>query len=81
MDRVIVTKPMVGIFAMQVCACKEATNAEVLKVCNRQNPAGTSNGWSTVVRTKDDLSSMVAENCLPVQCADDAEREHLMVLC
>ena len=40
--RVIVTKFYNGLCGMQVCAVHDATDEEVLAVCNRENPSGTS---------------------------------------
>jgi hypothetical protein len=76
MDRVVVTSPWMGLIAMQVCALKDATDEEILKVCNRDNPAGTTNGWCTVVRKDEEHPERK-----PVLCADDPERMHFIVLC
>ncbi len=81
--RVIVTKPMLnladaGLWAicyMQVCAVKDATDNEILETCNRENVAGTTNGWTTVIRQ--DTERMQGA----VPCADDSGRQHLMVGC
>lgn len=67
-----------GIYAlcyMRVCAHKDAQDDEILRVCNEQNPSGTTNGWATVVREEDDRWPG------PVQCADDETRQHIVVLC
>lgn len=77
MDKVIVTRPMVGICHMQVCAHKDATDDEILAVCNRQNPAGTTNGWSSIVREESEFWG----DMRPVQCQDDPERVHYIVAC
>ena len=76
MERVVVTKAMLGICGMQVCAAKDATDEEILEVCNCENPAGTINGWGIV--TRDDKE--YPDNN-PVQCADDSERLHFIVFC
>lgn len=76
MDRVVITRPILGICHMAVCAAKDATDEEILDVCNRENPSGTSAGWASVVR--DDPEYPQAN---PVQCADDSERLHIMVSC
>ena len=81
MDRVIVTKPIVGICGMQVCAVKDATDEEILDVCNRCNPAGTSNGWAEVIRTEDEESMFRTKASLPVKCAQEPDRMHFLVLC
>lgn len=74
--RVIVTKFFNGIASMQVCAVADATDEEILSVCNAENPSGTSLGWCEVVRQ--DLDH---PNRNPVACADDASRVHLLVYC
>lgn len=77
MNRVIVTRPIIGICHMQVCAHNDVTDDEILEVCNRENPSGTSNGWSTVCHTDSESWGKVG----PVQCKDDPERTHYMVSC
>lgn len=72
--RVAVTRAMMGICHMQVCAAKDATDEEILEVCNRENPAGTTNGWSSVTRGQD-------EKTKPVQCQGHADRLHFIVGC
>ena len=79
MNRVEVSNPILGICHMQVCAVKNATDDEILAVCNRDNPAGTSNGWSTVVREPDPDSLFKAPG--PVQCKDHEDRLHFLVAC
>ena len=76
MSRVIVTRSIIGICHMQVCAEADTTDEEILKVCNKENPSGTSLGWCRVIR--DDKEK---PNCNPVQCADDKERMHFMIAC
>jgi hypothetical protein len=73
--RVIVTKPMVGITAMQVCCVKDATDEEILAVCNSENPSGTTNGWGVVIRNNE----MGYAN--PVVCGADKERLHILIVC
>jgi hypothetical protein len=70
--RVIVTRPMIGICHMQACAVSDASDAEILAACNRDNPAGTTNGWSEVVREGEGA---------PVQCESDPARTHFLVVC
>ncbi len=74
MNKVIVTRCVVGICHMQVCAVASATNKEILKVCNMENPSGVS-PWGKVIRkkTKSDPG--------PVKCADDSKRKHFLVSC
>lgn len=70
--RIVVTNPFVGICGMQVCAPKDATDAEILAVCNHENPSGTSNGWSSVIREGQGA---------PVPCSDDPEKMHFLAEC
>lgn len=79
-NRVTVARGMVGIFGMQVCAVSDATDEEILEVCNKENPAGTTNGWGTVVR-KIEEDTFTTENMLPVQCEKEPDRIHFLVLC
>lgn len=76
--RVVVTNPMVGLLAMQVCAVKDATDEEILHVANRENLCGTTNGWCHVVR---ELEEHYEEKHLPVQCKDHEDRLHFLVTC
>lgn len=76
MNRVMVTQPMIGIFYMQVCAVADATDEEILEVANKDNPAGTRNGWSTV--TREDHEN---EKIRPIICADDKNRKHFILIC
>ena len=79
MDRVIITSPVVGICHMQVCAVKDATDEEILHVCNRGNPSGTTNGWSSVVREAEPDS--IFKTPAPVACAETPDRIHFLVGC
>ena len=72
MNRIITSTPVLGICHMQVCAEKDVTDDEVLTHCNRDNPSGTSNGWSSVVRD--------GKNA-PVPCHYDSQRLHILVGC
>lgn len=74
MDRVTVSRSVVGICHMQVCAVADATDAEILKVCNGENPSGTQAGWTTVIREGED-------NQRPVQCQSLGDRLHFLVSC
>ena len=82
MNKVVVTIPMIGICFMQVCAEADATDAEILAVCNSENPAGTMNGWGKVWRTAEEEED---ENKLPVDCGDNKldglKRKHFLVSC
>ena len=82
MERVIITRRMVGAVAMQVCADRDATDEEILNVCNIQNPSGTSNGWVSVVREVKEDNPFYTKYSLPVPCGDNPEtRLHFIVLC
>ena len=76
MEDVIVTKPMIGLTAMQACVIKSLSDEEILEKVNTLNQCGTENGWVKVIR--DDSEG---KNCLPVQCTDYKYREHLIILC
>lgn len=78
MDRVEVSRSFVGLTGMQVCAVKDATDKEILAVCNAYNPAGTTKGWTTVIR-EENAERHNADG--PVQCNDHADRNHYLVLC
>jgi hypothetical protein len=75
--RVLVTRAIVGVAHMQVCAANDATDEEILAVCNQENPSGTSRGWSSVCRADDEFWGKLA----PVTCSDDPKRLHYMVSC
>ena len=86
-ERVVVTQPMCdpatfGLYAlafMQVCAVRDATDDEILTVCNRENHAGTQDGWTTVNRDTDEDEQPRVQGA--VDCAEDAARIHLLVSC
>ena len=78
MERVEITQCMVGICHMQVCAVDDATDEEILEVCNSQNPSGTSGGWQEVVR--EELEFNIKE-MLPRPCSDYPGRTHFLVAC
>jgi hypothetical protein len=78
MNRVEVSRRAVGILYMQVCAEKDATDEEILLVCNGENPSGTSLGWCEVVRV---LSEGIIENMLPIVCDKYEGRLHFLVSC
>ncbi len=77
MEKVIVTKPMVGLCHMQVCVDKTATDEEILTVCNRDNPSGTSSGWGRVIKSDDPNWGTIG----PVQCKEYPSRIHYLVSC
>ena len=72
MNRVVVTKPMMGGYAMQVCAKSEVTDEEILLVCNKDNPSGSTNGWGIVCRKEAETG--------PIQCKDYSDRTHFIVM-
>lgn len=75
MKSVEITRGFVGISSMQVCVDSDATDEEILEVCNGENLCGTSNGWCDVVRAaRDGING-------PVQCEKHPDRNHLLVLC
>jgi hypothetical protein len=77
MPRIVVTRSIVGIAHMQVCAEADVTDEEILAVCNRENPSGTEYGWSRVCRADDEFWGKTA----PTPCADDPTRTHFLVAC
>lgn len=80
--RVEVTRSIVGIAGMQVCAVNDATDEEILETCNRENPSGTSEGWGTVLRTEREETSLYPGMAwLPVKCDTHPDRIHIIVLC
>lgn len=85
MERVVILRPMMRLFAMQVCAVSDATDEEILRVCNLQNPSGTTNGWCEVIRHvekhHEDNFQAFSKNCEPVTCEDDPNRTHFIIGC
>lgn len=75
-ERVVVTRPFVGLIHMQVCAVADATDEEILEVCNRDNPSFTSAGWSYVHRNNTEHP-----NLNPGPCQDFPGRVHFLVGC
>ncbi len=75
--RVIVTRTWVSFFGMQVCTVIDATDEEILKICNEENPAGTTNGWVRVIREGEDRFP----EAFPVSCEKYPDRQHLIVIC
>lgn len=72
MDNITIERPWMGLYHMQVCCKKESTNEEILECCNKENPSGTSLGWTTVVRSGDNK---------PGQCKNYPGRLHIIVSC
>ena len=80
MKRVEVTRFWCGLCFMQVCAVPDATNEEILEVCNRENPSGTEHGWVGVVRKLEDARD-ITEKQLPGPCENFPNRTHFLVFC
>jgi hypothetical protein len=80
MNRIVVTRPFVGILYMQVCAVNDASDEEILEVCNRENPSGTTAGWGRVIRTLKDTCED-NKGALPAICSEDKNRTHFLVVC
>ena len=76
MERVEVARCMMGIAHMQVCAVADATDEEILNICNKQNPAGTQNGWMVVIRDDKEYPQ-----CNPIRCNEHPDRMHFMISC
>jgi len=74
MDRVVVTRYVLGFAFMQVCAVKDVTDEEILEVANAKNPSGTEMGWVRVHRESE-------EHRAPVTCDEHVERTHFLVSC
>ena len=83
MARVMVTAPMIGFCHCQVCAVNDATDEEILRECNQQNPAGTEKGWCEVIRELEQTRFMgkTSPKMLPGPCADYPDRTHYLVVC
>lgn len=79
MKRVEITKEYLGLAGMQVCAEKDVSDQEILNICNRLNPSGTSGGWQEVVRSVD--KEYIKESMLPVNCEKHNNRIHFIVIC
>jgi len=67
---------------MQVCACADCTDTEMLAVANLENPSGTSNGWVRVIREDEPADDFWhLEKMVPVVCGDDPTRKHFILVC
>lgn len=73
MERIVITKAILGICHMQVCCERDATDKEILEVCNWRNPSGTQAGWTTVIRDDSKMG--------PVQCQAYPDRIHMLISC
>ena len=85
MNRIEITRSIVGACHMQVCAEADVTDEEILRECNYRNPSGTKNGWSRVIRDDPEPGSFWApaegKTLTPVPCANHPGRMHLLVAC
>ncbi len=79
-NRIHITRSIVGICHMQVCAESDATDEEILAHCNQQNRAGTSGGWTRVIREQPEGFWGTADMA-PKRCADYPDRTHFLVAC
>lgn len=75
---VVVTRGFMGLLYMQVCAHKDVPHDVVQDEANRQNPAGTENGWFLIVEDGEHGNS---PDQWPVACKDDPDRFHYMLVC
>jgi len=67
---------------MQVCVVSDATDEEILRICNSENPQLVSGGWHTVVRDKDHARQLgVSEDAAPGNCVECKGRLHKIALC
>ena len=82
MERVVVSRMFFNVVTMQVCAVADASDEEILEVCNRENPCGTKNGWTQVIRETEGKDSLFkGPNKTPVDCEEHEGRKHFLVLC
>ena len=75
MERVIITNPFMGLVAMQVCAESDAADEEILRICNLENPSGTTGGWGIVIRGGEPKDGG------PIHCSDHPGRTHFIATC
>ena len=61
-----------GFCYMNVCAEADVTDKEILEFCNKDNPSGTTLGWTHVTRLGEGK---------PVTCEDHKDRKHFLVRC
>lgn len=82
--RAMVTGAYAGLFACQVCVVPDATDEEILAVCNRDDPRTEGFSWTKVIRTKEDvkaegLRSLDGSSVIPGQCVECPPRLHMIV--
>ena len=83
-QRVMVTGLFAGIFSSHVCVVKDATDEEILRACNREDPRAAGFSWTKVIRTKKDIQDLklnVAKGFqgIPVPCVECPDRIHMVV--
>jgi hypothetical protein len=66
-----------GLFSMQICVPKEWTDAQAAEFANRENPAGTTNGWRMRKQGCEDLAGADER----VTCSQDGDNVHIMFDC
>jgi hypothetical protein len=77
MDKVIITRPIIGICWMQACVEDGVSDEEILSECNRLNPAGTQLGWSRIYQDDEEQEKTFR----PVRCNDHSNRRHVILVC
>lgn len=81
-QRVFVVKGYNGFRAQQVCVLPEATDEEILKACNAENPQLVTGGWHTVVRDEEHAKELgVDETAAPGKCVECEGRLHKIAIC
>jgi len=75
---------MTGVFTIrgtQVCVVADATDEEILEVCNREDPQLCTGGWHTVVRDGEHARELGVDECAaPGPCANCPGRLHKIVV-
>lgn len=83
-ERVMLTGLFAGLFSQHVCVVPDATDEEILKVCNDYegvvNPS-TWHRWTIVVRDEAaaDRANIKWEDAKPGQCVECPPRIHMVV--
>ena len=66
----------IGFFQMQLCVPKEFSDKEIIEFAERENPAGTQNGWN-LVRDGDEI---LGGDSARVQCLEIEDNIHVVVV-